>query len=319
MRTMLAAFSNYFSAGKRFLFKTITRMAEINYYSAKAFYKYQFHRSQRRHKRPPLLIYQMGKVGSKTVMTTLRTLGLDIPIYHLHFLTNERITETEAKRKKYFRTDRYSYLKRPWMYQFLRKQIDSGLNCKKWKIVTLTREPIARNISTFFENLEVTSLDTENKYEIKSDYYDINPMIVKLDDIRKLSPLYFENLNHDSPLVFFNKELKGIFGIDVFASEFPKSKGYEIYENEKAHVLLIRLENLNQCAKMAFKDFLDIDDFTIVNTNIGGEKVYAPIYKKFKETVVMPQDYLDKFYNSKYMRHFYNESEIESFRAKWQR
>ena len=126
-------------------------------------------------------------------------------------------------------------------------------------------------------------------------------------------------MNHDSPLVFFDQELKKIFGIDVFANEFLKSKGYEIYENEKAHVLLIRLEDLNACIKKAFKDFLNIDDFTLDNTNIGAEKVYAPIYKKFKETVVMPHSYLDKFYNSTYVRHFYDEAEIQKFRDKWDR
>lgn len=306
-------------AAKKILWNTIKLLSESNYYSARAFYKYQLYRSQRRHKEPPLLVYQMGKVGSSTVVTSLNTLGLDMPIYHPHFLTKTRIAETEAKRKKHFRTERYSYLKRPWMYQFLRKQIDHGINSKKWKIVTLTREPIARNISTFFENLKVVPLESGDEYEIKSDYYNIDPTIVKLDDMQIITHLFFEKLNHDSPLVFFDRELRGVFGIDVFASEFPKSKGYEIYENERAKVLLIRLEDLNNCAKKAFKDFLHIDNFTVVNTNIGAEKVYSAIYNKFKETVVFPDSYLDKFYNSQYMTHFYNKTEIDRYRAKWRR
>ena len=134
-----------------------------------------------------------------------------------------------------------------------------------------------------------------------------------------LRDLFFDRLNHDSPLVFFDRELKGVFGVDVFASEFPKSKGYKIYEDEKADVLVIRLESINDCAEEAFKDFLDINNFTLVNTNIGREKIYASIYKEFKETINLPVSYLDKFYNSKYMRHFYSEAEIEKFRAKWYR
>ena len=76
----------------------------------------------------------MGKVGSMTVERSLRAIKLDMPIYHTHLLTKERIADTEAKRKKFFRTERYSYLKRPWLNQFLLKQIESGLNDKKWKM-----------------------------------------------------------------------------------------------------------------------------------------------------------------------------------------
>ena len=137
--------------------------------------------------------------------------------------------------------------------------------------------------------------------------------------MRKLSDLFFERLNHDTPLVFFDRELKSVFGVDVFASEFPKSEGFKIYKSEKADALVIRLENLNHCFKEAFKKFLNINNFTLENTNIGKAKVYASIYKKFKETIHLPDNYLDKFYNSKYMRHFYTEMEIEGFREKWYR
>lgn len=261
----------------------------------------------------------MGKVGSKTVRRSLAALELNMPIYHAHFLTKTRIKETEKRRKKFFRTERYSYLKRPWLYQFLRKHIETGLNGHKWKIVTLTREPIARNISTFFENLQVEPIGPNGQYEIQSDYYSIDPIVVDLADMQTLIHLFFESVKHNSPLVFFDRELKGVFGIDVFADEFPKSRGYKIYEKEKADLLVMRVENLNACAREAFKAFLGIDNCILVNTNIGSEKVYAPIYKKFKETIRLPDSYLDTFYNSKYMRHFYSPEEIEMFRKKWSR
>jgi hypothetical protein len=103
----------------------------------------------------------------------------------------------------------------------------------------------------------------------------------------------------------------------VFSSDFPKSKGYKIYEGDKVDILLIRLENLNQCAREAFKDFLNIDNFTLINTNIGSEKDYAPIYKKFRDAIALPDSYIDEMYNSKYARHFYTEAEINKFRARW--
>lgn len=34
----------------------------------------------------PILIYQMGKVGSKTVYESLKALNLATPVYHTHLL-----------------------------------------------------------------------------------------------------------------------------------------------------------------------------------------------------------------------------------------
>jgi hypothetical protein len=117
--------------------------------------------------------------------------------------------------------------------------------------------------------------------------------------------------------VFFDQELKGVLGIDVFAFKFPISKGYAIYKEEHADVLLIRVEDLSTCAPDAFKEFMDIDGLTLVNTNVGSAKAYAPIYKKFKNSIVLPESYVDRMYTSKYMRHFYSEEEIARFREKW--
>lgn len=301
------------------IYSRVMELADRNYYLAKTRYHYRLHRKQKQYSGSPLIVFQMGKVGSQSIYRSLEGLGLDMPLYHSHLLTKARIKETEHKRKKFFRTDRYSYLKRPWLNEFLRHQVDNGLlNGHKWKIVTLTREPLVRNISTFFENLDVKLLDSGDEYAIKSDYYDIDT-VVRADDIQTLTDLFFDRINHDSPLVFFDRELKGVFGVDVYASEFPREKGYKIYEDTIADVLLIRLENLNDCVGEAFKEFLDIDNFTVIKTNVAADKVYAALYQEFRSRVALPDSYIDKFYNSKYMRHFYSETEIKKFGENWRR
>ena len=54
-----------------------------------------------------------------------------------------------------------------------------------------------------------------------------------------------------------------------------------------------------------------------LKTNVGSAKVYAPLYKEFKNSIVLPESYVDRMYTSKYMRHFYSEEEIARFREKW--
>ena len=96
-------------------------------------------------------------------------------------------------------------------------------------------------------------------------------------------------------------------------------EGYEIREEKDVDVLVIRLENFDDCAAEAFKEFLDIDDWTSVDANLGSRKAYADLYQAFKDSVVFPKAYLDRMYSSRFVQHFYNEEEIEGFRVKWTR
>ncbi len=303
--------------GRNKFVKVLKDLAGRNYYTSKAIYKYQLKKNFRSFRKPPLLIYQMGKVGSSSVMRSLPDFNLCMPIYHLHYLTKKRILETENKRKIYFNTEKHTSLQRPWMKGFLREQFDNHTTSLKWKVITLTREPVSRNISTFFENLNVVKNSNKGEYVISSDYYGIDSIVVKNENIDNLIDMFFEKLNHNSPLEFFDKEIKTVLGIDVFKEKFKTKSGYGIYENDKVKVLLLRLEDLNVIAKKAFKEFLNIDNFIIKNANIGEEKVYAPIYKFFKEKVSFPKSYLEKLYNSKYTLHFYSNEEINRFRKRW--
>ena len=97
----------------------LIQLAGKNYFFAKNFYKYQHRRQFKNTSASPIIIYQMGKVGSKTIRVSLKSLGLENPIYHSHILTADRNVESENKRRKFFRTNRHAYLQRPWLNQFL--------------------------------------------------------------------------------------------------------------------------------------------------------------------------------------------------------
>jgi hypothetical protein len=261
----------------------------------------------------------MGKVGSSTIQRSLKALNLDIPIFHVHYLSKSRVAELERERRKYFRTEKYGLLKRPWMYQYLREELNNRYDGRKWKIISLTRDPVRRNLSAFFENLEFKQISEQNEFEVKSDYYNIDPIILKDKDLERLMTLFFERFKHDSPLDFFDRELKSVFGIDVYSSDFSKTKGYKIYTGEKADAMVIKLEKLNQCVRRAFKEFLNLENFTLTNTNIGNQKEYAAVYAQFKDSITLPEHYIDKMYQSKYMQHFYSDDEIKRLRYKWYR
>ncbi|HZD24225.1 MAG TPA: putative capsular polysaccharide synthesis family protein [Acidimicrobiia bacterium] len=136
--------------------------------------------------------------------------------------------------------------------------------------------------------------------------------------VESLIERFFQDtLIHDWPLTWHDSQLRPIFGVDVFSSEFPIAKGYKIFNGDHADILLIRLENLDTCCRAAFKEFLDLDDFTLVKTNVAKEKPYASVYDDFRRTIAFPDDYLTRMYSSKYAQHFYSAEELCNFRANW--
>jgi hypothetical protein len=233
-------------------------------------------------------------------------------------LRQDVIDKYLTERREFFGTDRYGRLKHVWLYEYLRSELDSGLGGKRWKVVTLTREPIGRNISTFFENLQIESLPDGHRYRVRSDhdFYDFE-IVVDAGDLGELVRLFLERLDHDEPLAYFDREIKEVLDIDVFASEFPTSNGYKIYETEKVDLLLIRLEDLNACASAAFERFLGLERFALRDRNVADDKGYALLYQLFKDSIALPEAYIERMYASRYMRHFYSEQEIAAFRSKW--
>jgi len=276
----------------------------------------------------PLLVYQMGKVGSTTIVNSLEAAG-DVrskySIYHVHWLSPDRLLYEEELYKQ--AKEMYSGHWLPahrfhpgyvWLGERLSRRILLRSDRTKWTIVTLLREPISRNISSFFQNV-----DTLLSYDYRSKLRSTSREMV-VEDLRRL---FDKNYLHDgaieqfdaNPLTWFDTELKSVFDVDVYSSKFPTDKGYATYDTPRARVLLLRLEDLARNHSEAFKTFLHITDFTLVTKNTGRTKEYSDLYEAFVRDLVLPTNYLDKVYESKYTRHFYTEQEIERFRARWRR
>jgi hypothetical protein len=303
---------------RRFVVDSIVNLIGRFYPTAKALFMWRMRRAYNACADGPILVLQMGKVGSTSVQAGLEEQNLPRRIYHAHFLSQERTEQTEQQRRPYFRTARHQDLLRPWLYQFLLQQFRDDKSDRRWKIVTLTREPIARNLSAFFENLVVTEHSESGRFTIQSDYYGIDPVEVSTDSPADVIDLFLSRGKHDSPLQFFDREIKEIFGIDVLRESFPQDDGYKIYEGAKADLLVLKLETLRDCAEQAFRQFLDIKDFRLVYKNVGAAKVYAPLYDAARKNMKVSSEYADRLYGSKYMTTFYSAAEIKAARDRWQ-
>jgi len=256
-----------------------------------------------------LFIYQMGSVGSRTILNSLRASGFNGLIYHNHFLTEDGLNSLqELEKEAYGDWSKYpANIKRHILQsRFVMRQIREGyLTGRKLKVITLVREPVARNISRFFQDY---------KFRLRDFRYEHDDKNVSLREIVKY---FFEHFPHEATLNWFDRELNSVLGVDVFASQFPRSKAYKIYKGKLADVLLLKTECLDECSQNAFKEFLNIEKFNLSSINKASEKEYSNLYREFKDSIVFPDNYMDRMYNSKYSQHFYSQVEINTFKAKW--
>ena len=228
-------------------------------------------------KATPVHVYQMGKVGSTSIY---RSLSQQYPgaVLHTHsFSPNHENPNTGILR------DWALVKKRPL------------------KVISLTREPIGRNVSAFFENFE---RDTGTPYSA-SRY-----------TIEELKAIFLANYRHDIPLTWFDRHILENFGIDVYASPFPEN-GIATYSRENIELLVMRLDIPDNEKVAAIKKFLGLEEFHLHNKNIGGEKDYSATYREFSSKVKFAPDYIEQMCRSKYFNHFYSKEAIEAARMKW--
>lgn len=72
---------------------------------------------------------------------------------------------------------------------------------KPLKIISLVREPIGKNVSSFFQNLDVNTGLSNAKNKLS---------------VAELRGIFIKDYCHDVPLQWFDKNILINFGIDVF-------------------------------------------------------------------------------------------------------
>lgn len=133
-------------------------------------------------KATPILVYQMGKVGSSSAYKSLLNQYRGI-VLHSHGFSAS-----------------YGDPKTRLLYRWVTRHV-RALN-----IISLTREPIGRNISAFFHNFE---RDTGVPYADSK------------FSIEELRSIFLSNYDHEFPLKWFDKTILDNFDIDVFSRPFP--------------------------------------------------------------------------------------------------
>jgi hypothetical protein len=168
-----------------------------------------------------------------------------------------------------------------------------------FNIVTAMREPIARNISAFFQNLDPIMIDKAN----------INELIKR----------FMDKYPHHLPLTWFDEQIKHVFGIDIFKYPFNRKRGWDKINADNIKCLLITVESNDQEKLNAINNFFKLKLKELKRTNVGKKKQYADIYKKFIKALVIPIGYQHKMIDNPIVKHFYAPSQINDFYKRWKK
>lgn len=228
-----------------------------------------------------ILVYQMGKVGSISIQASLRRLGFKTG--HAHYLWMTHRGE-------------YNTSKPGLVKEILKRD-------RQWNVVSLVREPVSRNISAFFQKIEL--------YYPEYRAYEYKPDVVNA---------FLNNYDHFWPLVWYDLEMFPLFQLDIYEHEFEHTKGYTVYRNANVNLLILRLEDMDRVIEQAFNEFVGLRSVkpTLSNYTTNRYRV-AQMYRDFKDTARFPKEYLDWMYESRYARYFYTQEEIVNFRNIWRR
>lgn len=253
-------------------------------------------------KQPPIIILTPGKVGSSSVYNTLKK-KVSNPVFHIHRLS---INGIQNSIKEHLESDRKSKPLHLIISEILRKKLqkyDGNIFA-----ITVIREPISREVSSFFQNTEFYKNEIENS-ELKIDENKALAFISK-----KLTNGITLELED-----WFETEIKKNFNIDVFQNPFDTKKGYVISRKGNYHHLLIKMEALDEKFPSAINELLRQQKINqLQKANIGEQKHYSSSYLTVKNKIKLDQIYLKEIISSNYFQHFYS-GEENSIIKKWRK
>lgn len=241
-------------------------------------------------------LYQMGKVASTSIENDLKN---KFNVVHTHSLYKNYITQDQFKLKHSIKKHDHKFILGELISYFLRKFKE------EIKIITLVRDPVARNISMFFQDLHLLLYD-EFRSNARKEYNYKN----------FFESFFHKRINHFYFNEWFDREIRRAFKIDIYNYPFDKEKGYTIIRDNNINILLLKVEKLDKLEKIIRK-FTNYDEFNLFSSNSASNKWYSDIYDDFKKNVKFEKKLIDKIYSTRYSNHFYTEAEVNHFKHKW--
>ena len=250
----------------------------------------------------PVIVYTIGKTGSSTVLATLGAALPDRPVWQIHHLQPERIDRSEAS---------YKAMPKPIVTghvvaaRHVRRHRPPTVD-DPWDVITLVREPVAQDVSVFFQVGERRGFFRVDESGRLLDPPTVNELLDRFATWR----------DHEDDARWFDEDFEPSLGIDVYERPFDPAAGFATYAGARARVLLLRTEDLRRVGAPALAEFLGIPEPELLDANVGDDKRYAEVYASMRARGV-DRALIDRLHATKLARHFYTPAELADARARW--
>jgi len=244
-------------------------------------------------------VHQVGKVGSQSVFRALQE-QVDVPVYQTHVLNTTLRYFNEEEPAPPAGCDAlppHVIRAQELMSRFLQPG-------RPLAIITPVRDPVARNISGFFQNLNrFPHLIADGGYAPMADFLDT----------------FFTQWKHREADDWFKYNYLQPFGVDVFTHPFNRERGYDSFADGNRVFLLMQMELDDATKAEAVRSLLGLRSFSLAErVNVSGDKPYAEVYKAFLDAIRLERGYLDEVYATRVAEHFYTPEQLAGFRATWE-
>lgn len=240
-------------------------------------------RDARAGRRRAVLVYTMGKVGSTAITHALEARP-DLAVFHVHHLGD--------------RADRGHGHRQALSALLWRELVTPGVPAA---VITLTREPVARNVSAYFQNL---------RREVGGAAPWTRPPA-------ELAAHFLARFPHTRALTWFDDEPRRALGVDVYAQPFDPALGHARLDHARYPTLVLRCELADADKAAQVAGFLGLAALTLPRANVAADKAYARAYEAFRAALRLPAPLMDELLESRYARCFYSAAERAAAKARW--
>lgn len=235
------------------------------------------------------VLFTMGKVASSALTEAFRNAG--IASHHIHNLNPETLQNMGAPNAK------SGHVPIKHISQSLSHRTEYIAHPERFLFISLVRDPVARNISAFFQNLHLSEKETGVE-----------------SNIDVLFEHFLETYPHRLPLRWFDHQFQEYLDIDIYKYSFNTAKKYCYLP--KRNTLLLRIDCPRADKEQLLTDIFDTP-ISVPDVNVGEQKPYSERYRAFKNRARFEKPFLARIYNSPFCRHFWTNQERREMRSLW--
>ena len=260
---------------------------------------------------PLFLVYQQGRVGSTAVYNALARSDLDMPLFHIHTISDEgaeRMKKQAIEDGRHIDRNIILSKKMARTFQSMPPPADAG---QKWRVLTVFRDPIAIMLS-----LKIMHADEQMKVLGTNDAGEASYEIL-LNHIK--SSFEADDPYNWEVAQWIDQILSKELDIDPFATDFDYSKGYAIAETEKVRLALLKFERMRDAFNPCVEDLVghQVTGLELAHENVHRNRDFDEAHTYLKANLRLSEDFCNRIYSTRLMQRFYSDSERNALIERW--